>query len=174
MIRAFSDETDALGRDPCSQSLLDARQASRIESPSSRGPTLRPARRLSGWGPAVYSTERSIYSTHSSRGPPRGCVIGVEELLSRRGPICLASERPRIGAASKRISLETLVSAQLQVRGAPIDELDRALGLDGGDGGVDVLGDDVSTIPGRGCVWLCVLSTLVEVLLVLCHFESTT
>ena len=29
---------------------------------------------------------------------------------------------------------------------APVDELDGALGLDGGDGGVDVLGDNITTV----------------------------
>jgi hypothetical protein len=41
----------------------------------------------------------------------------------------------------------TLVAdAELEARGAPVDELDGALGLDGGDGGVDVLGDDVCAV----------------------------
>lgn len=35
--------------------------------------------------------------------------------------------------------------ADLEAGRAPIDELDRALRLDGGDGRIDVLGDDVST-----------------------------
>ena len=36
--------------------------------------------------------------------------------------------------------------AHLEASGAPVDELDGALGLDGGDGGVDVLGNDVTTV----------------------------
>lgn len=39
-----------------------------------------------------------------------------------------------------------VVDADLEARGAPVDELDRALRLDRGDGGVDVLGDDVSSV----------------------------
>ena len=37
-----------------------------------------------------------------------------------------------------------VVDTALEAGGAPVDELDGALGLDGGDGGVDVLGDDVT------------------------------
>ena len=37
-----------------------------------------------------------------------------------------------------------VVDAALEAGGAPVDELDGALGLDGGDGRVDVLGDDVT------------------------------
>ena len=36
--------------------------------------------------------------------------------------------------------------AHLEASGAPVDELDGALGLDGGDGGVDILGHDVTTV----------------------------
>ncbi len=39
-----------------------------------------------------------------------------------------------------------VVDADLEDGGAPVDELDRALGLDGGDGRVDILGDDVTTV----------------------------
>merc|ERR1711907_432990 len=39
-----------------------------------------------------------------------------------------------------------VVDADLETSGAPVDELDGTLGLDGGDGGVDVLGDDVATV----------------------------
>ena len=39
-----------------------------------------------------------------------------------------------------------VVDAALEARGAPVDELDGPLGLDGGDGGVDVLGDDVAAV----------------------------
>ena len=39
-----------------------------------------------------------------------------------------------------------VVDAALEAGGAPVDELDGALGLDGGNGGVDVLGDDVATV----------------------------
>merc|ERR1719181_1301422 len=37
-----------------------------------------------------------------------------------------------------------VVDAALEAGRAPVDELDGALGLDGGHGGVDVLGDDVA------------------------------
>ena len=36
--------------------------------------------------------------------------------------------------------------AHLEASGAPVDELDGALGLDGGDGGVDILGHYVTTV----------------------------
>ncbi len=36
--------------------------------------------------------------------------------------------------------------SDLETSRAPVDELDGALGLDGGDGGVDILGDDVSAV----------------------------
>ena len=39
-----------------------------------------------------------------------------------------------------------VVDAALEAGGAPVDELDGALGLDGGDGSVDVLGDDVAAV----------------------------
>ena len=39
-----------------------------------------------------------------------------------------------------------VVDAALEAGGAPVDELDGPLGLDGGDGGVDVLGDDVAAV----------------------------
>ena len=39
-----------------------------------------------------------------------------------------------------------VVDTDLETSWAPVDELDGALGLDGGNGGVDVLGDDVTTV----------------------------
>ena len=39
-----------------------------------------------------------------------------------------------------------VVDANLEAGRAPVDKLDRALGLDRGDGGVDVLGDDVTAV----------------------------
>ena len=39
-----------------------------------------------------------------------------------------------------------VVDADLEPGGTPVDELDGPLGLDGGDGSVDVLGDDVTTV----------------------------
>merc|ERR1719201_3159355 len=39
-----------------------------------------------------------------------------------------------------------VVDTALEASGAPVDELDGALGLDGGDGRVHVLGDDVTTV----------------------------
>ena len=39
-----------------------------------------------------------------------------------------------------------VIDADLETSGAPVDELDGALGLDGGDGGVHVLGHDVTTV----------------------------
>jgi hypothetical protein len=39
-----------------------------------------------------------------------------------------------------------VVDTALEAGGAPVDELDGSLGLDGGNGGVDVLGDDVTSV----------------------------
>ena len=39
-----------------------------------------------------------------------------------------------------------VVDAALEAGGAPVDELDGSLGLDGGDGSVHILGDDVSSV----------------------------
>lgn len=39
-----------------------------------------------------------------------------------------------------------VVDTALEASGAPVDELDGSLGLDGGDGGVDILGDDVTSV----------------------------
>jgi hypothetical protein len=39
-----------------------------------------------------------------------------------------------------------VVDTDLETSWAPVDELDGSLGLDGGNGGVDILGDDISTV----------------------------
>ena len=39
-----------------------------------------------------------------------------------------------------------VVDTDLETGWAPVDELDGALGLDVGDGGVDILGDDVTAV----------------------------
>ena len=39
-----------------------------------------------------------------------------------------------------------VVNTALEASGAPVDELDGSLGLDGGNGGVDVLGDDITSV----------------------------
>jgi len=38
-----------------------------------------------------------------------------------------------------------VVDSTLETSRAPVNELDGSLGLDGGDGGVDILGDDISS-----------------------------
>ena len=43
-------------------------------------------------------------------------------------------------------SWRLVVDADLEASWAPVDELDGALGLDGSDGGVDILGHDVTTV----------------------------
>jgi hypothetical protein len=48
--------------------------------------------------------------------------------------------------ASGHNSWGLVVDSAFESSGAPIDELDGTFGLDGGNGGVDVLGDDVSTV----------------------------
>lgn len=39
-----------------------------------------------------------------------------------------------------------VVDTALETSGAPVDELDGALGLNGGDGSINVLGDDVTAV----------------------------
>jgi len=39
-----------------------------------------------------------------------------------------------------------VVDTALEAGGAPVDELDGPLGLDGGDSGVDILGDDITSV----------------------------
>lgn len=39
-----------------------------------------------------------------------------------------------------------IVDSDLEASGAPVDELNGSLGLDGGNGSIDVLGDDVSSV----------------------------
>jgi len=39
-----------------------------------------------------------------------------------------------------------VVDTALEASGAPVDELDGSLGLDGGDSGVDILGDDITSV----------------------------
>ena len=39
-----------------------------------------------------------------------------------------------------------VVDTDLETSWAPVDELDSSLGLDGGDGSVDILGDDVTSV----------------------------
>jgi len=42
-----------------------------------------------------------------------------------------------------------IVDTNFESSGAPVDELDGSLGLDGGNGGVDVFGDDISSVQHR-------------------------
>ena len=46
---------------------------------------------------------------------------------------------------SRNNSWWLVVDANFEPGGAPVDELDGSLGLDGGDGSVDILGDYIST-----------------------------
>ena len=39
-----------------------------------------------------------------------------------------------------------IVDTTLETSWAPVDELDGSLGLDGGDSGVDILGDDITSV----------------------------
>jgi len=43
-----------------------------------------------------------------------------------------------------------VADTELEASGAPVDELDGALGLEGGDSGVGVLGDDVTAVEQAG------------------------
>ncbi len=42
--------------------------------------------------------------------------------------------------------MATAAPSHLETRGAPVDKLDGALGLDGGDGGIHVLGHHVTPV----------------------------
>jgi len=44
-----------------------------------------------------------------------------------------------------------VVNTALESSGAPVNELDGSLGLDGGDGGVDILGDDITSVHEAAC-----------------------
>jgi len=44
-----------------------------------------------------------------------------------------------------------VVNTALETSGAPVNELDGSLGLDGGDGGVDILGDDITSVHEAAC-----------------------
>lgn len=58
------------------------------------------------------------------------------------------AERSRdFGEVAARDERWRLVAdTELETGGTPVDELDRSLGLDLGDGGVDVLGDDITSV----------------------------
>merc|ERR1719271_55753 len=63
---------------------------------------------------------------------------------SKSDTLSIAPRNFRTRATDDRGRL--VVDAALEARRAPVDELDRALGLDRGDRGVDVLGDDVAAV----------------------------
>jgi len=44
-----------------------------------------------------------------------------------------------------------VVDTALETGGAPVDELDGSLGLDGGDSGVDILWDDITSVHEAAC-----------------------
>merc|ERR1712149_96660 len=48
--------------------------------------------------------------------------------------------------ATRHHSWWLVIDATLKASRAPVDELDGTLGLDGGDGSIDVLGDDITTV----------------------------
>jgi len=47
---------------------------------------------------------------------------------------------------SRNNSRWLVVDANLEASGAPVDKLDGPLGLDGGDGSIDILGDNITTV----------------------------
>ena len=63
---------------------------------------------------------------------------------SKSDTLSIAPRNFRTRATDDRGRL--VVDAALEARRAPVDELDRALGLDRGDRGVDVLGHDVAAV----------------------------
>ena len=44
-----------------------------------------------------------------------------------------------------------VVDTALETGWAPVDELNSSLGLDGGDSGVDILGDDITSVHEAAC-----------------------
>eukprot|EP00041_Stephanoeca_diplocostata_P007724 m.111310 g.111310 ORF g.111310 m.111310 type:complete len:468 (-) comp17006_c0_seq1:106-1509(-) len=89
--------------------------------------------------------------------PVNECALGVHEvkLVVKTSP-CLGNGGGVAQHAHGTLDLGQVTSwddggwlvvdTDLETGWAPVDELDRALGLDRGDGRVDVLGDDVTTV----------------------------
>merc|ERR1719240_1444891 len=75
-------------------------------------------------------------------------VVDAREDLGDRGGVADHAHRPlHLGEVTTRDHRRRLVvDPALEARGAPVDELDGPLRLDGGDGCVDVLGHDVAPI----------------------------
>merc|ERR1712045_346573 len=71
-------------------------------------------------------------------GPGLGDSGGVGEHADSSGNLCLVP--------SWDDSWRLVVDANLEASRTPVNKLDAPLGLDGGDGGVDVLGDHVAPI----------------------------
>merc|ERR550539_1979873 len=71
-------------------------------------------------------------------GPGLGDGGGVGEHADSPGNLSLVST----GDDGWRL----VVDANLEAGGTPVNELDAPLGLDGGDGGIDVLGDDITPV----------------------------
>jgi len=100
--------------------------------------------------------ELSLFHTFSDVPVNEGS-LGVHEieLVVESGP-CLGDGRGVAQHAHSTLDLgqitagnngwRLVVDANLEASWAPVDELDGALGLDGGDGGVDVFGDDISSV----------------------------
>ena len=75
-------------------------------------------------------------------------VIDAGEDLSNRGGVgdhaAGAHNLRQVAAGDNSGGL--VVDTALEASGGPVDELDGSLGLDGSNGGVDVLGDNITTV----------------------------
>ena len=88
------------------------------------------------------------------------CSLGVHQVkfIIQPGP-CLhdgggvgeAADRPvHLGEVTPRHHRGWLVvDADLEAGGAPVDKLDASLGLDGGDGGINILGNNITPVGRR-------------------------
>ena len=53
--------------------------------------------------------------------------------------------------STRHLHRRLVVDSALESSRTPVDELNRALGLDGGNSGVDILGDNISTVHETAC-----------------------
>ena len=74
-------------------------------------------------------------------------IESAEDLSNGSGVADHAASSHDLGEITSRDDCGGLiVDSDLESSGAPINELNGSLGLDGGNGGVDVFGDDISSV----------------------------
>jgi hypothetical protein len=77
----------------------------------------------------------------------------LRETLARSPPGTNAGgslQTPSYPGVSVGLNIEVL-DVYLEASGAPIDELDGTLGLDGGNGSLDILGNNITTVEQAAC-----------------------